>query len=673
MRFSFVTLLLSSMSLSVSPMAAGQQQAPSSTAGALKHQRANATQRPLGDYVPCLFDSQETFELRALEQPKLQKDIPLDDATSEAVVNVVKSISVGLATPPAARPKKGEKRPQVAQASADQTKAIQFADSLTSDQFVNLLPRDVEKKVQSMAASAELPPTISGPLVKLTKAAINTWVGGTTFDRPNDVSCSFSVLQWKETSDNFGRRVANDYLAIQVTVRNLNKQTEFLIHDVQIAVDTGLNPIQFGRFEAARDKLIVRNVAQRGQSEDRRNLIINTLQAAGAIAGGASAAVTQSGTSDAARNLASAVAIFQGPFMTGVINIFPDHTLEHINHINDLAFSASSSSKTIVPIQGSIPLVTFLSEKPLEQLPFSRCGEATKKNFLHGDKTKDAEDATNPGGIKYPFCSIDNDDPTKQPNPPLQADYYMKPFPFRNWNAAAIAILQRRIFVVIGGVHIQEVANSPVVTKVSCPTLTDGTIDLSVVDSNGSVSCTLEGTHLDKAASIKVEQGSTVKSGALKAASDGNSATIGFKAADFAGASGKYELFLTDSSGADLDTKQALNFAVRKPDVTNVSFAPGTLAAVNAGNPLTTTLTGTNLDRIQAVTLSCCSGFNIKGAIQGTVKATDKTMVVKFDLADVTKLIAKLAGPPVVADAQLQFATVDNPTQFVAPPNNTIH
>jgi hypothetical protein len=88
----------------------------------------------------------------------------------------------------------------------------------------------------------------------------------------------------------------------------------------------GLNRAQFGQFEAARDKLVVRDVAQRGQSENRRNLIINALQTVGAVAGGASTAVTQ-GLSDTseATDMASAVAIFQGPFITGVTNIFGPH------------------------------------------------------------------------------------------------------------------------------------------------------------------------------------------------------------------------------------------------------------------------------------------------------------------------------------------------------------
>src|SRR5258708_594885 len=190
---------------------------------------------------------------------------------------------------------------------------------------------------------------------------------GRLFTPPEDISCSMAVMGWKETSDIFGRRVANRYVAIQVTLRNLNTKNEFLVHDVQVAVDTGIAGEEFGRFQAGRDKLLVRAVAERGKSNDRRNVILNSLTALGAIAGASS---VTAGTTE----FKDAVAIFQGSFITGFANIFPDHTVEQLNHINDLVFSASNTSKVLVPVQGSVPLVTFIAERPLEELPFPWSG-----------------------------------------------------------------------------------------------------------------------------------------------------------------------------------------------------------------------------------------------------------------------------------------------------------
>jgi|ERR1700688_559753 len=372
-------------------------------------------------------------------------------------------------------------------------------------------------------------------------------------------------MQWKETSDNFGRRVANDYVALQVTVRNLNQQNEFLIHDIQIAVDTGLNRAQFGRFEAARDKLVVRNVAQRGQTEDRRNIIINTLQAVGAIAGGASIAVTAglSGSSQA-QDLSTAVAIFQGPFIAGVTNIFPDHTIEHINHIHDLTFSASSTSKTVVPIQGSVPLVTFLSEKPLEQLPFSRCGTSPSQRFPRPDRSADSKD---PGASIYQFCKIDQYDqygyPTNLPetNNNFQPDYYRRPYHFRNWKPAALDVLNRRIFVVVGGVHIKEVAKQPTLTSLSCLPGNDATLDLSKI-TGASATCTLKGTDLDLVDLVSLQNATDTSdkatvTGSSSVHGDNTQADVSFLTADLIKLKGTSYNFITRSRAAALNRRRS--------------------------------------------------------------------------------------------------------------------
>jgi hypothetical protein len=225
-----------------------------------------------------------------------------------------------------------------------------------------------QQQVESLAANLlqDLKTTL-----KTTASTVVANVQPKPFEAPTDVSCSMSILAWKETSDIFGRRVANTYVAIQVTIRNLNSTNEFLIHDIQVAIDTGMDTDDLGRFQAGRDKLLVRAVAQRGQTEDRRNLVVNSLVAAGSIA--AASSIT-AGTIE----FKDAVAVFQGAFIPGFDTLFPDHTVEQLNHINDLVFSSSSTSKVLVPVQGSVPLVTFISQKPIGQLPFAWCGYRQK-------------------------------------------------------------------------------------------------------------------------------------------------------------------------------------------------------------------------------------------------------------------------------------------------------
>ena len=55
------------------------------------------------------------------------------------------------------------------------------------------------------------------------------------FKTPDDLLCSRSLLGWQEAADIFGRRIANTYLVIQVVVRNLNPDSDYLIQDVIVA------------------------------------------------------------------------------------------------------------------------------------------------------------------------------------------------------------------------------------------------------------------------------------------------------------------------------------------------------------------------------------------------------------------------------------------------------
>ena len=509
---------------SAAATAAKSFKSASATASGSLPRRALGKRAPIDDYVPCIFDDGEIRDMRTLEPPPtppVKKGEPLDASGAEAVASTVQQV-VNQVAPPAVPDTKSSKNKNKAIQLPDKD-TQDFAQSITPDMFIGQLPENVSNTLQSFAdekhfskildpETKQLNPDVASQVAQNVNKLEKPGVAATQFNRPDDVSCSFSVLQWKETSDTFGRRVANQYVGIEVNVRNLNQQNEFLIHDIQIAVDTGLNRAQFGRFQAARDKLVVRNVAQRGQTEDRRNLVINTLQAVGAVAGGASTAVTQ-GLSNTvqATDLSSAVAIFQGPFITGVINIFPDHTLEHINHINDLAFSASSTSKTVVPVQGSVPLITFLSEKPLEQLPFSRCGTSVPKKLWYSlytyESTGESQEETNPGSSTYQFCKLDAfdayDNPLPQPGS-LQPNYYMQAYPFRKWKAAALDVLQHRIFVVIGGVHIKEVQKQPTLSSIACDPGKDTTIDLSKI-SGPNATCTLKGNDLDLISQVSLQ------------------------------------------------------------------------------------------------------------------------------------------------------------------------
>jgi len=191
-------------------------------------------------------------------------------------------------------------------------------------------------------------------LTQATKAA--TGMGEVPITPP-DVACSQSILSYNETKDAFGTRVARTYVALQVVVRNLNSDHEFVVHDVQVAV-----PIrdEASHFRAGRDRLIARGVAIKGQTFDPRNVVLGGLD-------------TLSATASAASTIASAdfmtgSSIFTA-FLSPLKHWFPDHTVDQLNRLNDLAFSASSSYKIIVPKNGSVPFVTFVPQELFEKSP----------------------------------------------------------------------------------------------------------------------------------------------------------------------------------------------------------------------------------------------------------------------------------------------------------------
>jgi hypothetical protein len=498
----------------------------------------------LGDYVPCLFDNSQDLSFRSLSTDAPMPTITLSRA--EAIAEKLKSIIPEMNIDPTVD--------LVGKSPLD-------AVSVISKRIDATTAANVTEKT---AAHAYLAGGIGTP--------VNDW--------PPDVSCSVSYMEWHETSDVFGRRVANQYVALQVNIRNLSKESEFLIHDIQVAVDTDAAPNTFARFQSSRDKLIVRAVAQRGQTEDRRNLILNTIVMLGAIGGGANAALqaSQAGTAQAT-NFSTALAIFQGAIIPGFANIFPDHTVEHINHINDMTFSASSTSKTVVPVQGSVPLVTFIAERPLEQLPFARCG-------------KEGGTGGKPGSATDPFC-IDN------VNDSATASIYPKSLSYKHWESGALRLLQSRTYVVVGGVHIMETGSTPIVTEFDCPVFPDGTADLAVM-SGASFNCTLKGSHLDKASTVALKQGSTEIAGTLQAVPDGSTATAQFSDVKLNSATGNYDLYITDVAKNESQTGATLSFVIREPTISTVNLP----ASVPTTAPLVLSLGGTNLDRVATLTLT---------------------------------------------------------------------
>lgn len=311
----------------------------------LAAQDNDASQPPpivLKDYVPCQFSPAD--EKRWDDS---QSNVV---AVQNAVINDVNAaVSAGTAT-----------QKQAAKLQTDIRKA-QSAVQVSSAISESKLPPDVKTQLQSTAQSADV------------KSATSK---RPQFIPPPDVLCSQSILGFKEASDIFGKRIATTYLVIQVVVRNLNQKNDFLLHDVQVRV-------QNSHFRAGRDKLLARGVSMMGQTMDSRNLIMGGLDTLSATAGAISligAAATP--VSAAFQGLSNGNNVLTA-FLPPLKRWFPDYTVDQLNRLNDMGFSASSTYKIIVPKGGSIPFVTFV---PQQVFP-TQVRKWTPSEFLNYDNT----------------------------------------------------------------------------------------------------------------------------------------------------------------------------------------------------------------------------------------------------------------------------------------------
>ena len=185
-----------------------------------------------------------------------------------------------------------------------------------------------------------------------------------------DVNVHLAVLDPKTASDAFGRRIGRRFLVFQVTIGNVNDDFDYLVHDVLLRIPfrlgsamggQGLQPQVCGAGGPSCTEMaelsslelsILRGVAERGQSADPRNVMIRSFKGIGTMAAGL-IGVTQLGSS-----YAPAVAAFNGPFVTSMESIFPDHTINQLNRLNDTAWLANR----VVPRDHSIVMVGFVPQ-----------------------------------------------------------------------------------------------------------------------------------------------------------------------------------------------------------------------------------------------------------------------------------------------------------------------
>jgi hypothetical protein len=173
-------------------------------------------------------------------------------------------------------------------------------------------------------------------------------------DQRTDIKVYRSLLDPKVVSDIFGRRIAQRFVVLQVTIANKNDDYQYLIHDVIMTLTAFMRPTVKGNpyTESSADLSMLRGVAEKGQSADGRNLTLRILRGAGSVAAGLI------GVTDFGSSYAPAVAVFNGPVIAAYSDIFPDYTIGQMNRLSDSAYAAN----TVIPKQQSKVMAVFLPQ-----------------------------------------------------------------------------------------------------------------------------------------------------------------------------------------------------------------------------------------------------------------------------------------------------------------------
>jgi hypothetical protein len=158
----------------------------------------------------------------------------------------------------------------------------------------------------------------------------------------------------KNASDDFGHRLGRRFIIYQVTISNDNKDFQFLIHDVTVDLSTlfGFNPGNYLYSASSQELTLLRGIPEKGQDLDPRNLTLHILQGIGSVAGGVS------GLTPFSKEMGSSVAVFNGPFLQGLIGIAPDHTGTQLNRLSDSAYIVN----TLIEKQRAKTIAIFIPE-----------------------------------------------------------------------------------------------------------------------------------------------------------------------------------------------------------------------------------------------------------------------------------------------------------------------
>jgi len=450
---------------------------------------------------------------------------------------------------------------------------------------------------------------VNGAVANSARSAIGKFV------RPSDIGCAYQVLSWNDSRLLFGRSVANEFISIQVTIRNLNPKDEFLVHNAMLSVDTDIHKA-IGRYFEGVDKIGVEAYNNAGESLTARGIVGNSISATSTLLSVLQPIV-------GITNFSNAVAAFTGGVVPGWKTLSPDHQKEQLLLIANNGFSASNNYKTVVPKSGSATFYTWIPAKPfLEGWWVQDCA---RKIVTVKDSPSDSPNA--------PQVGIDLDRAQKACVD--QGIDGWKSVPYQKWSSTAEQLFRDLSAAVVAGIHIAaESQKNPTITDLKCPKNQQGELDLSNPGSDGSIACDITGENLDKITKLRLENAGNLvdperPEGNVTVNGDNTVATVKFNVSDLAKATGaEYNVYSVSKDGSETATGQKIALSASptitaiKPDAIDLAKVPDKL-----------TITGYRLDKLTEVCVSPGSAANgqaAKVAINSPVEATMSTSLVKL-------------------------------------------
>lgn len=425
---------------------------------------------------------------------------------------------------------------------------------------------------------------------------------------PSDIGCAYQILSWNEARLLFGRSVANDFIAVQVTVRNLNAKEEFIVHNAMLAVNSDIHGA-VGQYFEGEDKIGIEAYNNAGESLTARGIVGNSITAASALLGALQPIVSVD-------NFSNAVSAFTGGVVPGWKTISPDHQKDQLLLIANSGFSATYTTKTVVGKSGVATFYTWFPVKPwMQGWWIQDCAQS----IVTVGQTP-ANDVT------PPQIGIDLER-AKQVCKDAGLNQW-KSKPYKNWSSISDQLFRDLSFAVVAGIHVQEDSkNKSSITDLKCPSNSRGELDLSQASSDGTIGCTLTGDNLDKVAKLRLENAANAvdpirPEAPVTVSGDNTSAKATFKVSDITAATGDvYDVYSVGKDGIEIATGQKIHLNQKTVAITGLS--PST---IDLGSPTNTiAVSGQNLDSLTKLCFS--NSATTSKPVFDVNKGTSKTQV----------------------------------------------